>query len=259
MKKTYLALAAGVSIFAAAAVAMGGNGQSAHIDNSWFNSGADELRQLPADLAVLRPTQHSHDYAKIRHYSENDTLARTMGRNVTLRQVIGEAYDCAPAQVILPDDAPQGRFDFLVTTSGDAREQLRNLIQTEFHYTANPEIQNVEVFTLTVSNPALPGFAVSATDETSDVNYAGGRLYFTHQPVSRIIDGLSQGLNRLVLDQTGLTNNYDYSFTWNHDIGKAMENSQWGADGVRKALANRGLALESGNISTNMYVVTRTQ
>lgn len=259
MKKTYLGtIAAGVAVFAAVAVATDVEYRSGQINNPWFDSDTEELRQLPADLAMLRPTHHRDDYAKIRHYHENDSLARTMGRNVTLRQVIGEAYDCSAAHVVLPPDAPKDRFDFLIATAGDAREHLRDLIQSEFHYDVRQDTRSMDVFILKVSDPALPGFAVSAADETSDINYKDGKLCFTREPVDKIVDGLSQGLNRLVIDQTELTNNYDFSFTWSHDIGKAMENGKWNVDGVRKALATRGLVLDSGNISTNVYIVTKT-
>ncbi|HXC34298.1 MAG TPA: TIGR03435 family protein [Candidatus Acidoferrales bacterium] len=257
MKKTQLALAAGVAIVAALAVAIGADYQSNHISNSWFDSDTEELRQLPANLAVLRPT-HSDSYAKIRHYHENDTLARTLGRNVTLRQAIAEAYDCTPAQVILPPDASQGRVDFLVTTSGDARQHLRNLIQTEFHYNAHRETRNTDVFILKVSDPALPGLAVNSANQSDDISYKDGKLYFTHEPMSSIVDGLSLGLNTPVLDQTGLTNAYDFSVTWNMDVEKRMENGRFSLAGTRKVLAGWGLTLETSNVPMDMYVVTQT-
>lgn len=259
MKTTNSALKTGVAILAALTVGMGVKGQSSQTEDSWFEPDTDALREAPANLIVLRPTHFSDSYAKISHYHENDSLARTVGRDVTLRQTIAEAYDCTPAQVILPPDAPQGRFDFLVTTPDHVRKHLRNAIQTELHYIARPETQNTDVFILTVSDPALPGFAVSAAGETSDIDYKDGKLYFTHEPVDSIVDGLSLGLNRLVLDQSGLTNAYDFSVTWNHNTGKAMENSAWSLEGVQKVLAGWGLALESGNIQTNMYVVTQAQ
>ena len=257
MKTTHLAVSTRVAILTALAVAMNVKGQSIQTDDSWFKPDTDNLRQVPANLVILRPTHFSDSYAKICHYHENDTLARTVGRDVTLCQTIAEAYDCAPAQVILPPDAPQGRFDFLVTTPDHARKHLRTAIESELHYTAGTETQNTDVFFLTVSDPTLPGLTVSASDETSDVNYKDGKLYFTHQPVGAILSGLSQGLNRLVLDQSGLTNAYDFSVTWSHDTETAMENGAWSLDGVQKVLAGWGLTLESGIDQTNMYVVTQ--
>lgn len=257
MKKTPIAIAAGLAVLAFLAVVCV-TSLANHVNDSYFDSDTQELRQLPPNLAVLRPTHRAKDYAKIRHYQKDDSLARTMGRNVTLRQVIGEAYNCSPAQVILPPDAPDGRYDFLVTTSGDAREQLRKLIQTELHYTARHETQNTDVFILSVSNPALPGLAVNTADQSSDIIYKEGKLYFVHQPMGKMVEGLSQGLNTPVLDQTGLTNAYDYSVAWSMDVEKSMENGKWNLAGTRKVLAGWGLALESSNVPMDVYVVTST-
>jgi uncharacterized protein (TIGR03435 family) len=257
MKKTPIVIAAGFAIFAVLTV-IGVTVEANHINDSWFDSDTEELRLLPANLAVLRPTHSSNDYAKIRHYDRNDSLARTLGRNVTLQQAIAEAYDCSPAQVILPPDAPESRLDFLVTTPGNARDHLRELIQNEFHYTAHRETQNTDVFILKVSDPVLPGLDISSDNESEDINYKDGKLYFTHKTMSAIVDGLSLGLSEPVLDQTGLTNAYDFSVTWNMDVEKRMENGGFNLGATRKVLAGWGLALESSKVPMDMFVVTNT-
>lgn len=257
MKKTHLAVTASVAIVAALAVAMCIKCQSGQIKDSYFYPD-HRLRQMPGGLVALRPTHFPDSSAEIRHYHENDSLARTVGRNVSLLQTIAEAYDCDPAQVLLPPDAPTNRFDFLVTTSGHVRERLRMAIQQEFHYTARRETQNRDVFILRVINPVLPGLAVSRAGEARDINYNDGKLYFTRQPMSTIAEGLSKGLNRPVLNETSVTNAFDFSVTWNGDVEKAMENGQWDLAGARKVLARWGLALESTNVPMEMYVVTHT-
>ena len=257
MKKTPLVIAAGFAVLAVVAV-IGVTLLANHINDSWFDSDTEELRQLPANLAILRPTHSPNDYAKIRHYHRNDSLARTLGRNVTLQQTIAEAYDCSPAQVILPSDAPEGRFDFLITTPGHARDYLRELIQKEFHYTAHRETQNTDVFILKLSDPALPGLDVSSANESDDIVYKDGKLYFMHKTMSAIVDGLSLGLSKPVLDQTGLTNAYDFSVTWSMDAEKRMENGEFNLGATRKVLAGWGLALESSNVPMDMYIVTQT-
>jgi uncharacterized protein (TIGR03435 family) len=257
MKTTNSAVKTGVAILAAIAVTMGAKSQSSPVDDSYFNPDTDSLRNAPADLVVLRPTHFSDSYAKVSHYHENDSLVRTVGRDVPLRQAIAEAYDCTPAQVILPADAPTDRFDFLVTTSSKVRAHLRKAIEEQLHYTARRETQNTDVLVLKVSDSALPGMTVSAADESEDMNYKDGKLYFTHQPISAIVGGLSEGLNRPVLDQTGLTSAYDFSVSWGHDIETRMENGQFSVDGTRKVLAGWGLSLESSNVTMDMYVVTK--
>ena len=224
MKTTNSAVKTGVAIIAAIAVTMGAKSQSTQVDDSYFNPDMNSLRNAPADLVILRPTHFSDSYAKVSHYHENDSLARTVGRDATLRQAIAEAYDCTPARVILPPDAPTDRFDFLVATPSKVRAHLRKAIEEQLHYTVRRETQNTDVFILKVSDSALPGMTVSSADESEDINYKDGKLYFTHQPINAIVGGVSEGLSRPVLDQTGLTSAYDFSVIWNHDIETRMEN-----------------------------------
>jgi uncharacterized protein (TIGR03435 family) len=257
MKTTNLIITAGVAVLAALAVAMAVKYQSSQVKDSYF-ADPSNLQRVPSGLVALRPTHFGNTYGKIRHDHENDTLTRTVGRDASLRQIIADAYDCDPAQVIMPADAPQGHFDFLVTKPGHVRDRLKNIIQSRFHYIAHSESQNTNVFVLRVSDPALPGLAPSADDQDSGLSYKDGKLYFKHQTVGRIVDGIAQGLDKPVLDQTGLTNAYDFSVAWNADTSKKMENGGFSLDGTRKVLAGWGLAIEASNMLMERYVVTRT-
>src|SRR5215469_8614474 len=122
MKKA-LIIAFGAAILAVAGGAMI-TGHHA-VKDAYFEPDTDKLRQVPANLLVIQPTRFPRSHGKVRHYHENDKLARTVGRNVSFQAMMAEAYDCDLAQVILPPSAPQGNFDFLVTRTGQVREQLR--------------------------------------------------------------------------------------------------------------------------------------
>lgn len=238
---------------------MTGKSQASEPKDSWFNPDEDAWRQAPANLVILRATHFPESYSEIRHDHEDDSLTRTVGRDVTLRQAMAEAYDCSPAQVILPSGAPQGRFDFLVTTSSRVRAHLRNALRNELHYSAHRETQNTDVFLLIVSDPALPGLAASSSDEQSGIRYNDGKLYFQHEPLSAIVEGLSEGLNKPVEDKTGSTNAYDFSVDWNSKVERSMENGDWSLAGVKEVLVGWGLTLESTNIPMDMYIVTGTK
>lgn len=243
---------------AVAAAATVVENQMAQVKDSYFEPDKVDLRQQPADLVVVRPTDFPQAEGKICHYHVDDSIARTVGRNASFRDMMAEAYDCNFSRVILPPDAPPGRFDFLVTTSGHMRQHLRAAIQEELGYTAHRETRGTDVFILKVDNSSLPGLTESTADESDDVSYKDGKLYFTHQQISSILDGLSMGLNKPVLDQTGLTNDYDFSVVWNDDIDKSMHKGTFHLDGTRKVLAGWGLGLEATNMPLDMYIVTRT-
>src|SRR5215469_16650205 len=168
MKKT-LTITVGIAILAAGVVAM----MTGHhaVKDVYFEPDTDKLRQVPANLLVIQPTRFPHSHGKVRHYHENDRLARTVGRNVSFQSMMAEAYDCDFAQVILPPGTPQGNFDFLVTRSGHVREQLQAAIQKQFGYTAEHETRDMDALILKVSNPSLPGLTVSGSEENNDINY----------------------------------------------------------------------------------------
>ena len=120
--KTNSTVAAGLAVLAIA-VTIAVKHQPA-VKDSYFDPDTDKLRLLPNNLIVARPTHFPKSRAKMRHvHEDSESITRTLGRNVSLRDVIAEAYDCNPARVILPADAPKGGFDFLVTTGVTARDE----------------------------------------------------------------------------------------------------------------------------------------
>ena len=228
------------------------------VKDSYFDPDTDKLRLLPANLVVVRPTHFSKSSAKMRHVHENsESVTRTLGRNVPLRDAIAEAYDCNPSRIVLPTDAPKGGFDFLVTTGADARENLKTTIEKKLGYIAHHEARDVDVWAMKVEDPNLPGLTVSMASELADETVKDGKLYLTHQSLGSILDGLSQGLNQPVVDETGLTNCYDFSVTWNDEIQKRMQTGAFDLDGVKKVLAGWGLRLEQDNQPMDVFVVTK--
>jgi uncharacterized protein (TIGR03435 family) len=256
MKKA-LIIAAGIAIVAVAALAMVTGHQT--VRNAYFEPDTDKLRQVPANILVIRPTRFPQSHGKIRHYHEGDNLARTVGRDVSFQAMMAEAYDCDFAEVILPPGTPQSNFDFLVTMRGHVREQLRTAIQNQLGYTAHRETRDMDTLILKVNDPSLPGLTVSADNESNDVNYKSGKLYFTHKPFDYIVDGLSQGLDKPILDQTGLTNYYDFTMVWNSGIEKAMQHGSLDLDRTEMFLANWGLNFEPTNVSMEVYIVEKAR
>jgi uncharacterized protein (TIGR03435 family) len=254
MKKT-LTITVGIALLAAIAAVI--IVEHPRVKDSYFTPDTDKLRQVPVGLVVVRPTHFPKAEGLIRHYHENDSLARTVGRNASFQSMMAEAYDCNFTRVVLPSDAPSGGFDFLVTTSSDVRQHLRSAIQKKLGYTAHSETRDTDVLVLKVANPALPGLTPSADNETDDVTYKDGKLFFKHEQLSSILDGLSQGLNEPVLDQTGLTNYYDFSVVWNANIEKSMQHDSFDVAKTGKVLAGWGLGLEATNVPLEMYIVEK--
>lgn len=256
--KTTSILLAGVALVAVAAAAVVIANPFASVKDSYFYPDTDRLHTVPANLVIVRPTHFPHEDAKIRHYHVDDSLARTVGRNASFRDMMAEAYDCPPAKIVLPPDAPTGGFDFLVTTDKNVRDHLRAAIKKNLNYTAQRETQDTDAWVLTVNDPSLPGMTVSDENEKDGYALKDGQVRILHQQMSDMAQGLAQGLGKPVLDATGLTNYYDYSVVWNDQIQKGMDKGTWSLPGARKVLATLGLGLEATNAPIDMYVVSRT-
>ncbi|HEY3760473.1 MAG TPA: TIGR03435 family protein [Verrucomicrobiae bacterium] len=225
--------------------------------DSWFTVSSDGLAQLPAGLAVLRPTRRLHSSPKIRHTHDGDSLTRIMGRNTSFRDLMAEAYDCDPGNIVLPPGAPQGEFDFLVTKSPEPRQHLRDIIQRQLGYVAHHETRDTAVFKLQVADTRLSSFAISPKSEDDDITYTNGRLYFIHKPISLVVLGLEDGLGMPVLDETGMSNNYDFSMPWNSSSIHALQSGLFSEDRVKNVLATLGLGLASGTESMDMVIVEK--
>ncbi len=257
MTKAILTVGGAIFILAAMTTVVKSQ-QSPAVSDSYFEPNADKLRQVPANLAVVQPTHFPDAIAKIKHAHDGDSLARTVGRNVTFRDLIAEAYDCEPGCVVLPLDAPKGGFDFVVTESPKTRRHLREAIETALGYAATSETRDTEVLVLLAkdSNPA--GLAVSTASD-DDINYRDGKLYFTRQPLSIVVKGLEEGFALPVVDKTGFTNNYDFTMTWNDKTTQAMRDGDFHFDGAQTVLNGWGLELKPDTARLEMFTVKKTR
>lgn len=257
MTKTVMA-AVGIVILAGAAIVVK---HSLRVKDAYFDAETDGLRQVPADLIVVRPTRFPNSLSKVCEIydGKGGAVTRAVGRNVRLQDVIGEAWDCNPARVVLPPEAPKGGFDFLVTKTADARAQLQTAVRRNLGYSAHAETRDTEVWILKVENSALPGLIFSPDSEPAGASVTDGKLYLKHQRLSVILNGLSQGLNRPVVDKTGLDKFYNFSVPWNPEVQKRMQGGGFSLDGVKKVLSGFGIALQPGTDSLEMYVVEKAR
>lgn len=256
MKKIILTATVGIAMVATA-VAMDITYQSIQARDSWFDP--SNLKHAPKGLVIVRATHFPEAYGKIRERHDDDMLARASGRDITLRDLMAEAYDTDPGQVVLPPDATSEHFDFIITVPGDVRERLQSAIREATGYTAHVESSQVEVLNLKVQDATLPGMTVSPPKEAEDVQYKDGRLYFKHKTPGYLVHGLQDGLGKPVFDETGLTNSYDFSVAWDAKTTKSMQAGTWHLEGVQKVLRDWGLELEPAPETLDMVVAQKAR
>jgi uncharacterized protein (TIGR03435 family) len=99
--------------------------------------------------------------------------------------------------------------------------------------------------------------ALSAEGEREDINYKKGKLYITHMKLKELTGPHEQTLKTPVVDETGLTNYYDFSLGWNTQFLMQLRDAAAARPAVDKLLGDWGLGLEPDNASLEMLVVKK--
>lgn len=224
----------------------------------WFQANGQKLRQVPQGLVIVRPTHFSKAPTNEIIFANVKGKRRMSGRNVTFKELLARAYDYNSGRVELPPSAPKNNFDFLVTALSGPDEHLRAAVQKKTGYTAQVETRDADVLALKVEDPNSPGLKVSV-GEKDDMTEKNGRLYFTHQHLSVVTDGLEQMLKTPVMDRTGLTNFYDFSLVWDPQTRRQIQSGTLDPDTGKKILGEWGLGLEPDTASIEMLVVKKAK
>jgi uncharacterized protein (TIGR03435 family) len=201
----------------------------------------------PPNLVVIRPAHFvTSDWRG--NYSQQFTNASgkesiyISGRGVSVQEMIGAAYGFGPSRIIFPSDMPSDSFDYLITVPENPEEQLQAAIKAKWGYTAHPEKRDTEVLALKVESSDLPGLQISTNTARS---FRAGKL--TRFNVDILVRPLEYRLKQPVVDETGLTNFYD--FNWNFGPRDRAT--------IDQMLADLGLGLETKTESLQMLVVEK--
>lgn len=235
--------------------------------DSYFQMTQTSLQKVPAGMVVLRPTHFpTSTYHKgvVQAADKNARgsdkgVMRIMGRNVSLRQVFAVAYSEPIALVLLPPGAPTNNFDFLITVAKEPRKRLQAAIRSKLGYTAQMETQDADVLALKVENPNLPGLTVSSPDEKEDGSVKDGRMYITHMSLKELTKPFEQILGTPVVDETGLTNFYDFSLEWKPKVIASFRSAATARVTLDKMLTEWGLGLENDTAPVEMLVVKKAE
>jgi len=200
----------------------------------------------PPNLLAIRPAHFVMPAGRGNYWQDftNNGKVSTYiaGRGVTLREMISAAYGFDQPRIVFPPDLPTNQFDYLATVPDKEKEELQAAIKSKFGYVAHEEKRDTEVLALKVESPDLPGMQISTNNVR---NYRAGKL--THFRVGVVMWSLQNRLQQPTVDETGLTNFYD--FRWNFGTRDRAT--------IDKQLAALGLGLEPKNESLNVLVVEK--
>jgi len=224
------------------------------VDESLFkNLTQDKLRQAPTGIVMVRETQYPHAPTNDVTNSGGRGKARFAGRNVTLQQLMGYAYNYNPGKVFVPPDASKNNYDFIVTALSGPQQHLRGAIQKKAGYVASVETRDADIFSLKVVDRTSDGLKASGPDEKTSTKLKDGRRYFTHFRITDIVNPMTYVLKTPVVDKTGLTGFYDFSVQWSDKL----ESGNIELDDVQAIVKEWGLSLEPDTAPVEMLVVKK--
>jgi uncharacterized protein (TIGR03435 family) len=168
------------------------------------------------------------------------TPGRVAGRGVSAQQIILEAYQIKDYQLFgAPAWASLDRFDLEAKTnpSADANQirlMLQTLLRTRFKLAVHRETRDRRVYALTVGRngsklreripgeplPSVPSWVLDSTAERPSMFFVERMQNFVDR-----LNRLAGGLDRPVLDKTGLAGVYLFAFQWraDEDVKSAVE------------------------------------
>ena len=206
---------------------------------------------------------------------------RFTATNVTLRLLIRTAYRVQDFQISGgPTWLNADRFDIEAKADGNPSpdqlsSMLRALLTDRFKLMVHNDTRELPVYTLlVVRNDGRLGSQLRPTDcgrpdnasppappdpnqsqPCGTVKTGPGRLTFRGAPMSQILQGLSPLVNRVVLDRTGLTGNFDLDLEWTPDAGANALPTESGPSIFTALQEQLGLKLDSTKGPVDVLVI----
>jgi uncharacterized protein (TIGR03435 family) len=227
---------------------------SRSLDESFWRLDANTLLKAPTVIA-LRPSRGGAGSGSVSSHT------RIVARNVSLGWLLSYAYDPPTAdwhfsdyRVVLAPGVRDGKFDFLLTLPNQPKEALQAEIRRRLGLVAHYETREMDVTVLKLSNRGAPGLARSGNSNGS-TSSGQGRFVFNNEPIGVLNDFLERRFRELVIDQTGLTQNYSGILQWNSQTSQKIAD-----DEIRRTLGDQlGLELVPANMPIEMLVVEKAQ
>jgi uncharacterized protein (TIGR03435 family) len=223
---------------------------------SWQVPKADfrELYNAPPQVRIV-PTRFSQDGG---HVTNSGT--GTLGIGQPLKEILQAAYQKSSSRTVMAAAMPPGKYDFLAKLP-DGRSAdtnwtiaLQNEIARKFGIIGRLEMRETDVMLLTPGNTGTQNVKESHKMPQGTALAPGVRGFSFHaQPISILARALEDLLRIPIVDQSGLTNSYD--FTIPLELGW-----QTNQEGLKMAFREQlGLELVPAKMPIEMLVVEKAK
>ena len=184
-----------------------------------------------------------------------------MGIGAAVNTILLTAYHETAARTIFPTELPRNKYDFIAKLPKGSKPQdvyvaLQQEIKREFGLIGRLETRETDVLLLTTKNPGAGSLRPStARPGESSSRSQTGQLVFVNQPL-RTLAGLLENYFQIpVINQTGLTGNFDINLKWNEPDWRHHN-----PDALKEALIEQlGLELAPSREPIEMLVVEKVK
>ena len=195
---------------------------SADVDNEAFwQLNSMVLDQAPP-MVLIRPTHFPDSGGWV------SSGQKFLGKNATLETIIQIANGFSKVRTVYPPNLPAEKFDFIASVP-DGRRALRDEIKKQFGLSNRTETREVPVLSLKVKTGGAPKLKVGGGGGGGGggSSSGNGKFKMDNQPIGTLASTLENAFNQPVVDQTGLTQNYDVELKWSaHDTSAAHQSLQ---------------------------------
>jgi uncharacterized protein (TIGR03435 family) len=256
--KAKTAVVSGVVVLLAAGMTtVAVKGIQEHKMYSWRVNGitrADvtKLGQWPAQvwIAPAKDTHAGNQLGKGKH-------GELMGRNTPFSWLLRNAYGKTQVWMVLPSDVTDTRgFDYMANLPEHSADALQMEINRTFGMTVRREIRETNVLILKIANTGARAMIPSTA--TSGRELAGkDTLTWIAQPLSTLNVFLEDFFHTPIVDQTGLSQKYDFAVQWDEQWWFNNRDDPQGLQ--QKLLDQLGLELVPTNMPIEMLVVEKAK
>ena len=191
-----------------------------------------------------------------------DERVGAMGIAQPLKEIIQTAYGKNKLRTVVSTELPTTKYDFFAKLPGKNlvaptpwTEAFQKEIKNQFGLVGELELKVSPVLVLKIKPESTHRFEQSNMMQNGiATTQQSGQFSCFEQPISTLDSYLEQYFKTPIVDQTGLTNNYDYTITWDEPIPDKQNPA-----GLKQALLDKlGLELVSTNEPIEMLVIKKS-
>src|SRR6266480_313210 len=184
-----------------------------------------------------------------------------MGNGTPVNAILTTAYARSRWRTIYQAALPTNNYDFIAKLPKGSKPQdvsraLQQEIKRQFGLTGRLETRETDVLLLSVKNPDTGGLRPSTTQRgESSYRFTPGQFVCVNKPLRTLAGDLEAYFEIPVIDQTGLTGNFDIDLKWNERDWQHRN-----PEALKQALvAHLGLELVPSREPVEMLVVEKTR